>query len=97
MSKMGERLIQALQEAVDMMDGKVDPATYRVHAAGDADVCAIRLKLGLSQAKFAARYGFSLDTVRKWEQKTRRPNGAALVLLKVIAKHPEIVEEVLAA
>jgi putative transcriptional regulator len=97
MTKAGERLIESIQQAIDIMDGKVDPSTYRVHVFDDADVCAIRLKLGLSQAKFAARYGFSLDTVRKWEQKTRRPSGAALVLLKVINKHPEIVEEVLAA
>jgi putative transcriptional regulator len=68
-----------------------------VHIFDDNDVRAIRLKRGLSQAKFAARYGFSLDTVQKWEQKTRRPSGAALTLLRVIAKHPEIVEAVLAA
>jgi putative transcriptional regulator len=79
------------------MDGKVDPSTYNVRIYDDSDVCAIRLKLGLSQAKFAARYGFSLDTVRKWEQKTRKPSGAALTLLRVIARHPEIVAEVLAA
>ncbi len=75
MTKAGERLIGALQEAIDIMDGKADPATYRVHIFDDTDVCAIRLRLGLSQAKFAARYGFSLDTVRKWEQKTRKPSG----------------------
>jgi putative transcriptional regulator len=97
MTKAGERLIGALQEAIDIMDGKADPATYKVHISDDTDVCAIRLKLGLSQAKFAARYGFSLDTVRKWEQKTRKPSGAALTLLRVIAKHPDIVEAVLAA
>ncbi len=97
MSKAGARLIEAMQEVGDIMDGKADPATYRVHAFDDTDACAIRLKLGLSQAKFAARYGFSLDTVRKWEQKTRKPSGAALTLLRVIAKHPDIVEAVLAA
>jgi putative transcriptional regulator len=97
MSKAGERLIESMQNVLDIMDGKVDPSTYKVHIYDDSDVCAIRLKLGLSQAKFAARYGFSLDTVRKWEQKTRRPSGAALTLLRVIARHPEIVAEVLAA
>jgi putative transcriptional regulator len=86
-----------MQNVLDILDGKVDPSTYKVHIYDDSDVCAIRLKLGLSQAKFAARYGFSLDTVRKWEQKTRRPSGAALTLLRVIARHPEIVAEVLAA
>ncbi len=97
MSKAGERLIESMQNVLDIMDGKVDPSTYKVHIHDDSDVCAIRLKLGLSQAKFAQCYGFSLDTVRKWEQRTRKPSGAALTLLRVIARHPEIVAEVLAA
>lgn len=59
------------------------------------DVRAIRAKLGLSQDKFAATFGVSAKTVRKWEQGTRRPTGPARVLLYVIDREPEVVKRVL--
>ena len=62
--------------------------------AGD-DVRAIRRRLGLTQAEFAARYGFSLETIRNYEQGHRRPAGPARVLLKVIASEPDAVTRAL--
>jgi DNA-binding XRE family transcriptional regulator len=60
-----------MREAVEIIDGRADPSTYRVHKPQLPDVRAIRAKLGLSQAEFAVRFGFPLDTLRKWEQGTR--------------------------
>ena len=59
------------------------------------DVRAIRRQLGLTQAQFAARYGFSLETIRNYEQGHRRPAGPARVLLKVIASEPDAVTRAL--
>ena len=59
------------------------------------DVRAIRRRLGLTQAQFAARYGFSLETIRNYEQGHRRPAGPARVLLKVIASEPDAVTRAL--
>ncbi len=59
------------------------------------DVRAIRRRLGLSQVQFAARYGFSVETVRNYEQGHRRPAGPARVLLKVIAAEPDAVTRAL--
>jgi putative transcriptional regulator len=59
------------------------------------DVRAIRRRLGLTQAEFAARYGFSLETIRNYEQGHRRPAGPARVLLKVIASEPDAVTRAL--
>jgi putative transcriptional regulator len=59
------------------------------------DVRAIRRRLGLTQAQFAARYGFSLETIRNYEQGHRRPAGPARVLLKVIASEPDVVTRAL--
>jgi putative transcriptional regulator len=59
------------------------------------DVRAIRRRLGLTQAEFAARYGFSLETIRNYEQGHRRPAGPARVLLKVIASEPGAVTRAL--
>lgn len=50
-------------------------------------------KLGLSQAAFAAKFGFQPATLRNWEHGRTRPDGPARVLLAVIAQHPEAVED----
>ena len=64
--------------------------------AGAGDVKAIRARLGLSQEQFAARFGFSVETLRNYEQGHRRPTGPASVLLRVIAREPDAVTQALA-
>jgi putative transcriptional regulator len=59
------------------------------------DVRSVRQKLGLSQSKFATRFGFTAATVRNWEQGRTQPDGPARVLLAVIAHHPDAVEDAL--
>ena len=49
---------------------------------------AARLKLGLSQADFAAMLGVSVRTLQDWEQGRREPSGAAKALLKVTVAAP---------
>ena len=66
-----------------------------VPAPAAEDVRNIRRRLGLTQAQFAARYGFSLETIRNYEQGHRRPAGPARVLLKVIASEPDAVTRAL--
>lgn len=89
-------LIASLDEAADIMAGKVAPARAW-HPPASVDVRAIRAGTGLSQAAFAKRFGFSVGAVREWEQGRRQPEAAARVLLLVIASRPEVVDEVLAA
>lgn len=54
-----------------------------------------RSKLGLSQHQFATLLGISVRTLHDWEQGRREPSGAAKTLLKVVARHPQIVKEVM--
>ena len=54
-----------------------------------SDVAALRARFRLSQARFAALLGISVDTLQNWEQHRRRPEGPAKVLLRVAAMHPE--------
>ena len=61
------------------------------------NVKAIRRRLRLSQAQFAARFGFSVRTVQQWEQGRAIPDRPARILLKVIENAPEAVERVLSA
>jgi len=59
----------------------------------DKGIVATRNKLGLSQTRFAHLLGISVRTLHHWEQGTRTPSGAARVLLRVTARHPEAVLE----
>ena len=62
---------------------------------GRTPVAAIRRRTGLSQERFARRFGFSPAAVRDWEQKRRRPEAAARTLLIVIDREMEAVERAL--
>jgi DNA-binding transcriptional regulator YiaG len=61
----------------------------------DVDVRAIRGRLDISQAEFATRFGFALDSVKNWEQGRYRPDDAARTLLTVIDRHARLVDDVL--
>jgi putative transcriptional regulator len=93
----GERLIAGLEDAIAYARGDESRGrTTTVCVPEQVDVKAIRQRLGLSQAAFARRYGFSLSAVRHWEQHRRHPEGSARMLLTVIDKEPEAVERALA-
>ena len=55
-----------------------------------------REKSGLTQAEFAALLGVSRRTLEQWEQGRRKPNRAALMLVKVAERHPEVLREIAA-
>ena len=39
--------------------------------------------------------GVKVGTLRNWEQGRRKPAGAALTLLKIVAANPKYVEQIL--
>jgi putative transcriptional regulator len=86
-----------MEEAADFATGRADPSEYRVHVPERVDVKAIRTKLGLSQAAFAQRFGFSVQSIRNWEQGARQPEGPARAYLLVIDRAPEAVQKALNA
>jgi len=69
----------------------------RVYNPPIPNVKAIRRKLGLSQAEFAHKFGFSVRTVQQWEQGRAVPDRPARILLRVIETAPQAVEQALAA
>jgi putative transcriptional regulator len=93
---IGSEFLEALQQAADIMLGKVPPARAW-YPPPTVDVRALRARTGLSQTQFARRFGFSAASVREWEQGRRQPQAAARVLLLVIQSRPEVVDDVLAA
>lgn len=96
-SRLFDEIAEGLSEAVAIARGEGDPGTYRVHLPEETDVAAVRQGLGLTQAAFAAKFGFSLASVRDWEQRRRRPDRSARLLLKLVEREPEAVARVLAA
>ena len=60
--------------------------------SGD-DVAALRRFVGLTQTQFAEAMGISVHTLRNWEQGRRRPEGPAIGLLRIAARHPRIIRE----
>jgi DNA-binding transcriptional regulator YiaG len=61
-------------------------------SSGD-DIAALRQFVGLSQVDFARAMEISVHTLRNWEQGRRKPDGPALALLKIAARHPRIIRE----
>lgn len=60
------------------------------------DVVTLRRFTGLTQSTFAVALGISVHTLRNWEQGRRRPEGPALALLRIAARHPRVLHENLA-
>ena len=88
-----EELKQSLREANLIKQGRLKPGRV-FHVNPEFNIVRVRGKLGLSQLKFAAILGISADTLQNWEQGRRTPTGPAKVLLKIAAKHPEVLLEV---
>ena len=77
---------------------KAIPASRRRRImAGDLDsgqdIAALRRFVDLTQEQFAKAMGISVHTLRNWEQGRRKPEGPALALLRITARHPRILRE----
>ena len=57
------------------------------------DIVALRRFIGLTQAQFAQAMAISVHPLRNWEQGRRHPDGPALALLRIAARHPRIIRE----
>jgi len=67
-----------------LMDGRFESG---------ADIAALRAFLGRTQGGFSSAVGISVHTLRNWEQGRRRPDGPALALLRIAARHPRVILE----
>lgn len=88
-----DRLCESIRQAGEIKRGVRKPARVFKHA--EPDVREIRVRLGLSQSRFAAMIGVSSRTLQNWEQKRREPEGPAKALLRVVERSPQVVLEAL--
>lgn len=84
---------QGLSEAIAHARG--DAVEVKVYEPKSVDVASLRKRIGMTQEQFAARFGFSVATLRHWERGDRKPRGPALVLLNVIDGNPSAVMQAL--
>jgi len=94
-SSVGQEIITSLKEAIAWAGGEDVPVRTTTVQVPLIDVRAVRRRLGLTQSEFASKFGFQPATLKNWEQGRTRPDGPARVLLTVIARHPEAVEDAL--
>jgi len=92
---VGESVIEGLKQAIAWTKGENNDVRVTLVHVPEVDVRKVRTKMGLSQSQFATKFGFPPATLRNWEQGRSRPDAPTRVLLAVIAKHPEAVEDVL--
>jgi putative transcriptional regulator len=96
MGKAAQKILKNIRATrAAIQTSGVDAVT--VHVPDRIDVKAIRRRLQMSQAAFAAHFAVELRTVQNWEQGQRRPEGPARVLLQVIDREPEAVLRALQA
>lgn len=91
MGKAFDSIKKGLTEAIGHAKGTKAGAGVRVFQPEPVDVKELRQRVGMTQEQFAARFGFSVATLRHWERGDRAPAGPALVLLNVIARDHKAV------
>lgn len=93
MGKAFDSISRGLNEAIAHAKG--EKVAAKIYKPQPVDVSALRRRMGMTQEQFAARFGFSVATLRHWERGDRSPQGAALVLLNVIKRAPDAVQAAL--
>lgn len=59
-----------------------------------AEVIRVRTKLNVSQPVFARWFRTEVKTIANWEQGRSRPNAQAAILLRLVDRHPELLDEI---
>ena len=96
--KIFKELKGALQDALRYERGEsMDLRTREIPAPAKRitprQIREIRQQLNASQIIFAKLMNVSPNTVESWEQGVRRPRQAALKLLAIARRHPQVLLE----
>ena len=98
MTALGKQLLEGMENALAYAEGQEVPGSRTTTVEVPmVDIRSLRQRLDLTQRSFAETFGFSVSTVRNWEQGIRRPEKSARLLLAVIDRHPETVRQTLKA
>jgi putative transcriptional regulator len=95
MGKFADELIASMKQAAAHADGRKVKG-MRITKREMPDVKAIRLRLRMSQQRFAAAFRIPLPTLKNWEQGRRLPDAPAAAYLLAIKRRPKEVMEAVA-
>jgi putative transcriptional regulator len=87
---LGDSLRYERAEHVDLRVTEIPAPVKRITPQ---EIKQIRLSLHASQPIFARLINVSANTVESWEQGVRQPRQAALKLLDIARKHPQVLLE----
>ncbi len=93
--KIAEAILRGFHQTITGAENGTEASLYAVHIPAEIDVRAIRVRLGLTQQQFAIRFGFSVNTLRHWEQGRRIPEAPTRAYLLVIDREPQAVAKAL--
>lgn len=85
----------AMRAAMSDPDARPTPKRDLQRFRRPVQVRELRRRLGMTQERFARTFGFSLGSVRDWEQMRSRPDAGTRALLQVIDYDPETVRRAL--
>lgn len=92
-----EDLKTSLNEAIEHAEGKKELRTTVLprppEKLSSVEIADLRVQMNVSQAVFARYLNVSVKTVQSWEQGIGKPSGAALKLLSIAKKNPQILVE----
>ena len=86
MTTLGQQIIEAMEEA--LREGLI-----RVYPS--PNVANLRASLKMTQTAFAKMYHLNINTLRKWENRTRPVDGVARAFLMCIQKDPATIDKLL--
>ena len=86
---------ELLAAANDLASGRLGRAQAPTRDGGftESDIVKARFASGMSQARYAGVLGISTRTLQQWEQGRRSATGAARTLLRIVARHPHMLNE----
>jgi putative transcriptional regulator len=83
-------LLQSVRDMGRRLRGEAVPGVG-VTQWFEPNVKTIRQTTGLSQSEFAELIGVTTKTVRNWEARQVQPSGPARILLRIVARNPEVL------
>lgn len=92
------RVVRGFEQAAAHAKGETIEARVTIIMVPDppkprtaAQIVATRRNIKCSQSAFARMLNVSVRTIQAWEQGIRKPSDAALKLLAIAEKHPEVL------
>ncbi len=94
---MFDELMEGLQSYKDHQEGKITLKTWTLKLEPTAKVTSeeltdLRERLNVSRAVFAACLRTNVRTLENWEQGRAKPNAQAALLIRLVAKHNDMLQ-----